>query len=120
MIIVKNGFESRNDRLVTGNAVKCIGELVVRGEESMKLPRPGERETGKMCLGIGQFVQWVTIVGFHSDNVNGGGRERRGWHVTQTSLEFMCFCHGPVWCRQEMEASLEVSSPRLEKADFSS
>ena len=42
MVVVKNGFESRNDRLITGNAVKGIGELVIRGEERMKLPRPGK------------------------------------------------------------------------------
>ena len=72
MVVVKNGFQSRNDRLVAGNTVKCIGKLMVRGEERVKLPRPGEREVGKVSLRISQFVEGIAIVGFHPDNVNGG------------------------------------------------
>ena len=38
VIIAKNGLQSRNDRLVAGNTVKCIGELVVGREERMEFP----------------------------------------------------------------------------------
>ena len=45
MVIVKNGFKSRNNRLVAGNTVKCIGELVIGREERVELPGPREGET---------------------------------------------------------------------------
>ena len=78
VVIVKNGFKGGNDRLVAGNTIKCIGELVVRGEERMKLPRPGERKTSEICLGISEFIKRIAIVGFHPDNVNGSGTGREG------------------------------------------
>ena len=52
MVIVKNGFKCENNRLVTQDTVKCIGELVVRGEERMEFPRPAEGKTSKISLGI--------------------------------------------------------------------
>ena len=73
MVIVKNGFKSRNNRLVAGNTVKRIVKLIIRGEERMKLPRPREREVGEVCLRVSQFIEGVTIVGFHPDDVNGSG-----------------------------------------------
>ena len=59
--------------MVAGNTVKCIGELVIRREERMKLPRPREREVGEVCLRVSQFIEGVAIVGFHPDDVNRNG-----------------------------------------------
>ena len=73
VVIVKNGFKGGNDRLVAGNTIKCIGELVVRGEERMKLPRPGERKTSYICLGISEFIKGIAIVVFHPDDGNRSG-----------------------------------------------
>ena len=113
IIVAKDGFESWNDRLVAGYTVKGIGELVIRGEEKMKLPRPRERKMGDICLGVSEFIEGIAIVGFHQDNVNRREQEERMACNTHHSLELTHFCLGLVWCKWEIEKSLECVSMQL-------
>ena len=45
---------------------------MVRGEERMEHPRPGEGETGMVSLGISSLIKWIAIVCFYSGNANRG------------------------------------------------